>query len=191
MSNESTPIEQSPFLISNELRKKLDFDLAELQTRQRNNAAPYYQKFVENLFKKMEPMQNMVHASMGISGEAGEVLDLVKKNWAYEKPVDHEKLIEELGDLLFYVQAMLSEMGVDSKQVIAQNVKKLEKRYTDGHFSMTQANARADKADNVTELHVDLDAVDREINDTDEKGLDSDDLEKNEREKDNDRPTEK
>ena len=52
--------------------------------------------------------KNLMHMAAGISGEAGEVLDIVKKAFAYGKPIDRAHLIEELGDAIFYVNGMLT-----------------------------------------------------------------------------------
>ena len=46
-------------------------------------------------------VDNLMHMAAGISGEAGEVLDIVKKAFAYGKPIDRAHLIEELGDAIF------------------------------------------------------------------------------------------
>jgi len=57
-----------------------------------------YLVFVNGLFKDMNNQQlDMIHAAMGISGEAGEILELVKKNFAYGKVIDVETLAKELG----------------------------------------------------------------------------------------------
>jgi NTP pyrophosphatase (non-canonical NTP hydrolase) len=96
--------------------------------------------------KGMEtPALEMHHAATGIAGEAGEVLDLSKKVWIYGKPLDAEALIKELGDLRFYYQAMLNLLGISDGMVIAQNVKKLRARYSEGKYSDAQAIAQADK----------------------------------------------
>ena len=87
-----------------------------------------------------------VHAAIGIAGEAGEVLDSVKKHWVYNAPLDQENLVEELGDVLFYVQAMALKLGVSLEQVVSQNMAKLMKRYPTG-YSDHAAVLRADKSD--------------------------------------------
>ena len=67
-----------------------------------------YPQFVAGLFKDMgNETLNAFHAVTGLTGEAGEVLDLAKKNWIYGKKVDAE-LMEELGDFRFYLQALIN-----------------------------------------------------------------------------------
>ncbi len=105
-----------------------------------------YADFVRGLFKDMGDLKmNSMHAAAGISGEAGEVIDAVKKHWAYDKPMDLDHLKEELGDTLFYVQAMINLYGWTVDEVIDFNIKKLESRYPSGSYSNEQAIARADK----------------------------------------------
>lgn len=105
----------------------------------------YYADFVRGLFKDMGDLKlNLMHAAAGISGEAGEVIDAVKKHWAYDKPMDKDHLMEELGDTLFYIQAMINLNGWTVDEVINYNVTKLEARYHSGRFTNEQAIARAD-----------------------------------------------
>ncbi len=108
---------------------------------------PAYPQFVTNLFKDGETAAiELHHATTGIAGEAGEILDLSKKVWVYEKPLDLFHLIEELGDLRFYYQAVLNMLDMTDEQIVATNMNKLAKRYASGTYSNEQANARADKA---------------------------------------------
>jgi NTP pyrophosphatase (non-canonical NTP hydrolase) len=108
---------------------------------------PDYRTFVTNLMKTMPtPAEELHHAGTGIAGEGGEILDVTKKVWVYNKPLDVPHLIEELGDLRFYYQAMLNLLGITDDMVIAQNMQKLRVRYADGKYSDAAANARVDKA---------------------------------------------
>lgn len=107
---------------------------------------PKYPVFVNNLMKDMPTTADeMHHACTGIAGEAGELLDLSKKVWANNKPLDLAHLIEELGDLRFYYQALLNMVQLSDEEVQAQNMIKLNKRYASGAYSDAQAQARADK----------------------------------------------
>lgn len=88
---------------------------------------------------------NLVHLALGIAGEAGEVLDAIKKAAIYNKPLDRENIIEELGDLEFYMEGLRQAIGVAREEVIEANVQKLRKRYSSGKYSDKQAQDRADK----------------------------------------------
>lgn len=109
-----------------------------------------YRQFVMRLFKDGEHLPTdpiklaQVHAAIGISGEAGELLDAVKKCWAYDQDLDIENVLEECGDLLFYITAMLDTLGYDLEDAEKHNYDKLNKRYPNG-FTNQAAKDRADK----------------------------------------------
>ena len=106
----------------------------------------FYPTFVSRLIKDLgSHRDNLMHGAIGISGEAGELLDAVKKNWAYGKPLDFENIMEELGDIEFYMEAFRQAAGVTREDTIAHNLKKLSARYASGNYSDAQAIARADK----------------------------------------------
>ncbi len=98
-------------------------------------------------FNTTENAEAIMHAAIGISGEAGEILDTAKKHWAYNKSLDIENLYEELGDLLFYTTALMTIADIDLERVFAENVEKLKKRYPVG-YTDAAAQARADKEGN-------------------------------------------
>ena len=111
-----------------------------------------YANFVRSRAKDMgDDTLNLVHMVLGIAGESGELVDAVKKSFAYNKPLDLANIHEELGDILFYVQGMLNFLGAEFTlaDIVALNTKKLKKRYPTG-YSDAAAIARADKE--VTEL---------------------------------------
>ena len=88
-----------------------------------------------------------LHMAVGISGEAGELLDAIKKHVIYGKPMDWVNVVEELGDLEFYMEGLRQLVGVTREEVLRVNVAKLGKRYSAGTYSNTAAIAREDKAD--------------------------------------------
>ena len=110
-----------------------------------------YSQFVNGKFKSMpSAKEDLLHAVMGIAGESGEVLDAIKKHYFYNKPLDVENVIEELGDIEFYLQAMRMCLSLDRKDILIANMVKLSKRYGSGSYSDAQAQARADKT---TDIH--------------------------------------
>jgi NTP pyrophosphatase (non-canonical NTP hydrolase) len=86
-----------------------------------------------------------LHMVVGISGEAGELLDCVKKAVIYRKPIDMENLIEELGDLEFYMEGLRQSFGITRNQTLSHNITKLSKRYEGLKFTNEAAQLRADK----------------------------------------------
>ena len=110
-----------------------------------------YTVFVSRLIKDMgSKPNNIMHASIGIAGEAGELLDACKKYWAYNKPLDYVNVLEELGDIEFYLEAFRQEVGITREDTIQGNFKKLSVRYASGNYSDQQAQERADKTDGET-----------------------------------------
>lgn len=105
-----------------------------------------YDEFVQKLIKKLPEALHACHIAMGISGEAGELTDAIKKEFIYNKPRDYDNIIEELGDLEFYLQAAYSFYALTRAEVIQRNAQKLERRYAGLYYSDEAAQARADKA---------------------------------------------
>ena len=93
---------------------------------------------------------NLLHMSVGVSGEAGELIDAVKKCVMYNKPLDRVNVIEELGDLEFYLEGIRQELGITREETLTGNISKLltseKARYKLGTFTDAQAQARSDKA---------------------------------------------
>ena len=85
------------------------------------------------------------HMATGVSGEAGELLDAVKKAVVYKKPLDRENVVEELGDLRFYMAGLMSALSISEQELLYATNKKLGKRYASGSYSNEQAQERADK----------------------------------------------
>lgn len=93
---------------------------------------------------------DLLHMAVGVSGEAGELLDAVKKAVIYNKEMDLENVIEELGDLEFYTSKIRQIVGITREEILKQNIDKLSIRYAKGKYSNDQAQERADK-DGVSE----------------------------------------
>lgn len=88
---------------------------------------------------------DLLHMAVGVSGEAGELLDAVKKAVIYNKEMDLENIIEELGDLEFYMSKIRQIVGITREEILKQNIDKLSIRYAKGKYSNDQAQERADK----------------------------------------------
>lgn len=88
---------------------------------------------------------HQLHMAVGISGEAGELLDAVKKSAIYCKPLDMENVIEELGDIEFYMEGLRARLGISREQTLQANIEKLSKRYSSLTYSNQAAQERADK----------------------------------------------
>jgi len=112
-----------------------------------------HRQMVETLFKPgkeildtLTPLRcEVLHAAVGVSGESGELLDAIKKWIFYNKTVDRENVVEELGDLEFYMEAIRSKMGINREETLKHNMEKLAERYKKYQYSDQAAIERADK----------------------------------------------
>lgn len=86
----------------------------------------------------------LLHAAIGVSTEAGELADVIKKHCIYTKPLDVINVIEELGDVMFYMQAIKNSLALEDEDIIKANMEKLSKRYPKGYTNY-HAQARLDK----------------------------------------------
>lgn len=76
--------------------------------------APEYAPLARVTLKMMPDFrQHMVHLGLGIAGEFGELIDMVKKVLIYGKPFDHTNAVEEIGDKLWYIANLLPELLVE------------------------------------------------------------------------------
>ena len=98
------------------------------------------------LDEKGANIERLLTAGVGINAEGGEFLEIIKKMVFQGKPWNddnREHLIIELGDLMWYVAQACMALGVSFDDVIATNVKKLEKRYPEGAFDVYFSENRA------------------------------------------------
>lgn len=88
---------------------------------------------------------DLLHGAVGVAGEAGELLDAVKKHVVYKKPLDRANVVEELADLRFYMAAIMNRLAITEVEMTEVINAKLGKRYASGSYSNEQAQERADK----------------------------------------------
>ncbi|EJS58448.1 hypothetical protein ICE_01857 [Bacillus cereus BAG1X1-2] len=98
--------------------------------------------------------ERVSNAALGLTGEAGEVADIVKKAIYHghgfqpshcpgEEDGNTYKLVLELGDILYYLSIMAHELGYTLQDIAEMNIAKLAKRYPDG-FSREASQTRVD-----------------------------------------------
>lgn len=92
---------------------------------------------------------DLLHGAIGVAGEAGELLDAVKKHVIYGQPLNLKNAIEELGDIEFYLQAIRNTLGIPREHIIKKNVAKLQQRYP-VTYSDEKALSRDDKNGNTS-----------------------------------------
>ena len=74
----------------------------------------------------------LINGVMGLCGEAGEAIDIVKKHLAQGHELDQEKLIKELGDVAWYLAETAYALDVPLEDVLQRNIDKLRACYPEG-----------------------------------------------------------
>lgn len=101
-----------------------------------------------DILSTITPTQcELLHMGLGLSGEVGEIVDTLKKHIIYEQPLNRPNLIEELGDLEFFLERLRQLLGIDRAETIGHNISKLSQRYASGTYTNTHAKQRLDKVD--------------------------------------------
>ena len=82
-------------------------------------------------------IERLLTGAVGLSAEAGELMEIVKKLIFQGKPVNDETIFHmkrEMGDVMWYVMQVLMALDTPIEEIVAMNVEKLEKRYPGGSF---------------------------------------------------------
>ena len=74
----------------------------------------------------------LMNALMGLCGESGEAIDLMKKHLYQGHDLDKEKLVKELGDIAWYLAEAATGLSIDLSEVLQRNLDKLHARYPQG-----------------------------------------------------------
>lgn len=100
-----------------------------------------YQKISHSTLNKAISGQDiMLNAALGIAGEAGEIADYIKKSLYQGHYFSKNHLVDEMGDLLWYVALMATYLGVTLEDVFEYNVEKLSLRYPKGFTEENSIN---------------------------------------------------
>ena len=91
-----------------------------------------YQHFAARTINRL--CDNLTNTALGLAGEAGEVADLIKKVTCQGHDLEElrPRILEELGDVAWYVALGCTTLGVSLEDVLAANIAKLERRYPEG-----------------------------------------------------------
>ena len=92
----------------------------------------YQQLAMTTLNPELSEKDVLINGVMGLCGESGEAIDLVKKWLAQGHELDREKLAKELGDICWYLAETATAIGYDLEDIMAANIEKLRKRYPEG-----------------------------------------------------------
>ena len=105
-----------------------------------------YQKLaMTTLNPALSKQDVLINGVMGLCGEAGEAIDIVKKHLAQGHPLDREALLKELGDVAWYLAETAYALDVPLDEVLAGNIEKLRRRYPEG-FETERSVDRSESA---------------------------------------------
>ena len=85
----------------------------------------------------------LINGVMGLCGESGEAIDIVKKHLHQGHELDKEKLAKELGDIAWYLAETAWALDIPLEEILQGNIDKLKKRFPEG-FSTERSIARED-----------------------------------------------
>lgn len=104
-----------------------------------------YQKLaMTTLNPALDKKDVLINGVMGLCGESGEAIDIVKKHLAQGHELDREHLIKELGDIAWYLAEVAYVLDVDLEEVLTRNIDKLKARYPEG-FSVEKSVNRTEE----------------------------------------------
>ena len=86
----------------------------------------------------------LLNGVMGLCGESGEAIDIVKKWLAQGHPLDKEHLAKELGDVAWYLAEAATALGLPLEDILRANLEKLERRYPGGFSTEKSVGRRQD-----------------------------------------------
>lgn len=105
-----------------------------------------YQANAMRTSRKDLPIEgHFMNAMLGLAGEAGECCDLAKKHFYQDGREIHEKLLDELGDVLWYIAEAATSLGYTLDEIANHNVKKLMDRYPEGFDSDRSLHRKNDE----------------------------------------------
>lgn len=85
-------------------------------------------------------VDNLLNGALGLAGEVGEVVDMIKKHKFHGHYLDKNEVVKELGDIIWYCTLLSSVLGVKLESVMRLNIEKLKNRYPDGFSEEASRN---------------------------------------------------
>lgn len=105
----------------------------------------YQQLANRTINKELSKKDTLANGVMGLCGESGEVIDLVKKYLFHGHELKKDLLIEELGDVAWYLAEIAYAIDVDLESIFENNIEKLKKRYPNGFDKERSINRNDNK----------------------------------------------
>ena len=104
-----------------------------------------YQKLALRTVSTEKSEDLILNGILGLCGETGEVADIIKKNLFQGHEFDVDKVVNELGDICWYIAVLAKGLDVDLETVMKRNINKLMKRYPDGFSTEKSINRKEDE----------------------------------------------
>lgn len=82
--------------------------------------------------QELSKLDQLRNAAYGLNGEAGEVIDLLKKYEFQGHDLDYNLVVKELGDIAWYLALACTALGMSMSEMLERNIAKLKERYPDG-----------------------------------------------------------
>ena len=92
----------------------------------------YQELAMTTLNSKLSKKEVLINSVMGLCGESGEAIDIVKKWLAQGHELDKEHLAKELGDIAWYLAEAATALDLPLEQILITNIEKLKNRYPEG-----------------------------------------------------------
>jgi NTP pyrophosphatase (non-canonical NTP hydrolase) len=137
ISREKVLISGTLFLLTNDKNESYwygerVFELVGTEEKTSPMTADEYQILASRTDTVICDANRLINGCLGLTGESGEVADIIKKHLFQGHELDKAHLAEELGDVLWYIASLCNTLEVKMSDVMQGNIDKLQKRYPDG-----------------------------------------------------------
>lgn len=128
-------------------KEDIDFGLERARFAAAVNSTCQEDTSFELMIQTLTPEQyHQFHMALGLAGEGGELVEAFAKAISHDELLDHDNIVEELGDIEFYAEGLRQAFKMDRETTLLANLAKLKKRYGEAlAYSDQAAINRADK----------------------------------------------
>lgn len=106
------------------------------------NSTKYLQMSARTMVDGLTETEKLVFFALGVAGEAGEVVEKVKKHLYHGRDLDAKIVADELGDVLWYAAGLCRHFGLTFESIMDGNIEKLKTRYPDKYNHADSAAQR-------------------------------------------------
>lgn len=110
------------------------------ETIQGMTVSDYQKQAMRTLNRNLSKQEILLNGVMGLCGESGEAIDIVKKHMFHGHPLDKEALKKELGDIAWYLAETAYALDMPLEDILKTNIEKLKQRYPEGFSESNSIN---------------------------------------------------